>query len=51
LDKIYDNCDDNLRSIIKINKYFQENFEKQLGSLYFEGVFKKSYRRSTVVCY
>jgi hypothetical protein len=28
MEKIYDNCEDNIRSIIKVNKYFNDSFNK-----------------------
>lgn len=51
MEKIYDNCEDNLRSISSVNKYFQSAFNKNSSNFEFEGSFKNSYRRSTVICY
>lgn len=51
MEKIYVDCDDNLRSIIKVNKYFNDSFNKETNTLDFSGSFKNCYRRSTVLCY
>lgn len=51
MEKIYDNCEDNFKSIIQVNKYFNDSFRKDNAGLDFSGSFKNSYRKSTVLCY